>query len=75
MIGIKSLSRQTKITGADIGDGVAKRDSLSTLPTERTSGWAHDLDGEIVRISALKSYCIILCMILCMILYMTKYFD
>ena len=51
--------------GADISDGVPKRDGLSTLPTKRTSGRAHDLDGETVRISALKSYCMILCMTLC----------
>ena len=34
MIGIKSLSRRTKITGAGISDGVGKRDGLSTLPTQ-----------------------------------------
>jgi len=34
LIGIKSLSKQTKITVANISDGVAKRDDLSILPTK-----------------------------------------
>ena len=34
LIGIKSLSKQTKITVANISDEVAKRDDLSTLPTK-----------------------------------------
>ena len=31
LVGIKSLSKQTKITSADISDGVTKRDGLGIL--------------------------------------------
>ena len=34
LIGMKSLSRWTKITRANISDGVAKRDGLVVLPTK-----------------------------------------
>ena len=46
LIGIKSLSKWTQITGVDISDGVVKRYGLKHSTNQRTSRRAHNMDWE-----------------------------
>ena len=46
LIGIKSLSKRTQITGVDISDRVAKRDGLTHSTNQITNRQAYNMDKE-----------------------------